>query len=385
MPEIAEVALMMGSLRDILLGKKLTKLTVLGGRYLVYKIKTAEGHWVEKVEEKVVTNEGIEELITVKVDPSKYPGGQYFTILENYETLSGLFPYKITSVNVKGKYGWIELENNWYIGITFGMSGGIYYEPTDDVISEYNKTSKKKPIGKQEYMKHFHIKFETDDHSCAYFGDPRRFGTITLSNDRKKLNKKLSSLGADMLTGEQITDDQFVKIFRSSSFCDKNICVVLMGQKAISGVGNYIKAEVLYECGISPWALILDIDDSTLIKLHQAIRQIAQKAFVGKGASLYTYKGTRNEKGTFQEMLKVYGKTIDPKGNKVCIIDEDKSPDKRTTHYVKEVQLIGSHRSKIDTDTETPSKVQQKQTEIKKIPIKLKIKLKSSTINATKS
>ena len=353
MPEIAEVALMTMAIREIMNGKKLTKITVLGGRYLIYHIKNEKGEWTDKI---INPETGRKKSI----DPKKYPGGEYFVGLANLDKLSQMFPINIKSINVKGKFSWIELDNDWYIGITFGMSGGIYYEPTSGVLSDYAKISGKS-ISKVDYMKHFHIKFEADDGSCFYFGDPRRFGTITISDNLSDLKKKLNSLGPDMLTGELIEDEQFIKIFRGSKYCASNICKVLMGQEAISGVGNYIKAEVLYECKINPWALVSDLDDSTLVKLHKAIREIAQAAFKGHGASLYTYTGTRREKGSFQNLLKVYDKSTDPYGNKVIIIPEEKSPDARTTHYVKEVQTIGAHRD--------PSRVV-------KLPLKLKLKLK---------
>ena len=139
-----------------------------------------------------------------------------------------------------------------------------------------------------------------------------------------------------------------------------------MSQQAVSGVGNYIKAEILYQCHINPWAEISDLDDQTLIHLHHAIRDIAQKAFVGHGASLYSYTGTRREKGTFQNLLKVYGKKCDPEGYPVITISEQISPDKRTTHYVPIVQTIGSRR-----DPNLPKK---------KIVIRLKTK---ETMNAS--
>lgn len=310
MPEIAEVALMAEAIREMLSGQQLSKIEVLGGRY-------SKG-------------------------------------LDNLEKIMGILPLPVKNVNVKGKFCWIDLDNDWYIAITFGMSGGIYYEPTEEVLSSYSERNGKK-ITKDDYMKHFHVKFIASNGHCFYFGDPRRFGTIIISNNRNDLQKKLNDLGPDMLTGPLISDIEFIKIFRKPKFSDKNICKVLMEQHAVSGVGNYIKAEVLYECKISPWALVSDLDDVVLVQLHKSIRTIAQAAFIGHGASLYTYSGTRREKGEFQEMLKVYGKNTDPEGNLVVTIPEDHSPDKRTTHYVPKIQVIGNHRD--------PNNVQEKTIE----------------------
>jgi formamidopyrimidine-DNA glycosylase len=291
---------MADAIREIIMGQALAKVEILGGRY---------------------AKNGIDRL----------------------DTLSTILPMQVTTVNVKGKFCWIELEKDWYIAITFGMSGGIYYEPTEEILHEYSQQQGKQ-VTLTEYKKHFHVKFLTQNGRCFYFGDPRRFGTIKISNDRKDLQKKLNKLGPDMLTGPPITDQQFIHIFRSTKFGQKNICDALMKQEAVSGVGNYIKSEVLYQCHINPWACVVDLNDEVLEHLHHAIREIARKAYNGHGASLYTYSGTRREKGSFQDMLRVYGKSIDPEGRPVQVIPEGKSPDNRATHYVSCVQTLGSHR-----------------------------------------
>jgi DNA-formamidopyrimidine glycosylase len=304
MPEIAEVALMSDAIREIANHKRLVQVEVLGGRYL--------------------------------------KGGQIS--LKNYGEFNSRLPLTVESVNVRGKFCWLMLDQGWYIGITFGMAGGIYYQPNEDVLKQHAERTGKL-VSMEEYMKHFHVRFLMENQQCFYFGDARHFGTITLSNDPHELQKKLDRLGPDMLTGQPIADAQFVQIFRRPKFGNKNICVVLMGQEAISGVGNYIKAEALYACRISPWALVSDLDDTLLVHLYHNIREIAQQSYQGHGASLYTYTGTRKEKGSFQDLLKVYGKQFDPEGRPVVIIPEHQSPDKRTTHYVPTYQSVGQHRN----------------------------------------
>ena len=271
-------------------------------------------------------------------------GGRYQKNgLSNLGELMQCLPLKVLSINTKGKFCWIELDQHWYISFTFGMSGAIYYEPTEGILHDYS-IQNGKSITREEYMKHFHVKFETTNNKCFYYGDIRRFGTITIAHNRSVLDKKLSELGPDMLTGPPITDEEFIRILRQPKFNTKNICKTLMSQKPVSGIGNYIKSEILYECHINPWALVSDIDDQTLIHLHHSIREIALNAYRGHGATLYTYSGTRREKGTFQNLLKVYGKDVDPYGNKVIQIHERISPDKRTTHYVPSIQTIGNQR-----------------------------------------
>lgn len=322
MPEVGEVALMADAIRQAIDGEHLSKITLLGGRYI------------------------------------RHPNDLY-----NLKEINQACPMKISVIHTKGKFCWIELERDWYIGIIFAMSGSIRYEPTDAEISQAGVT-------RVEYMKHYHFKFETLEGHCFYFADSRNFGQIILSTDRVKLNQKLNSMGPDILTGSPISDEQFIQIFRSNRFNQKNICQVLMGQKAISGVGNYMKAEILYREKINPWAIIADLNDMQLTQLHHQIRQVAQEAYFGKGASLYTYTGVRNEKGTFQEKMQIYNKHNDPLGHEVLTIT---TPDKRTTHYVPCIQIIGQERDPIYVRIKLKIRIRsQSQSQSKKTIIRLK-------------
>ncbi len=354
MPEIAEVKLMMDAIKLICTDTTLKQIVVLGGRYKPYHIVDNNGQLINKVK-----NPKTGRLISI--DPQKYPFGHYQTSMDELDTFNHWLATNNNQsppiVNVNGKFGWLEFDQGWTLSFTFGMSGCIMFEPTDEILSVYSQRIGK-TITREDYMKNFHVTFEMTNGSCFYFGDIRRFGTIVISHDRTKLDKKLSQLGHDMLTDTPLTSNQFIDIFRRPQFKDENICKVLMGQKAISGVGNYIKAEVLYECQINPYALVSDLDDSTLNQLNQAIQQIAKHAYESRGASLYTYVGSSREEGSFQGLLKVYGRATDLVGNPVETIHETLSPDKRTTHYVKSIQTKGAFRA--------PSpKV--------KIPIKLKV------------
>lgn len=365
MPEIAEVALMADAIREIADGKQIIDIEVLGGKYKPYHIQDESGNWIDKIKSAKTGR-------MRSINPKEHPGGKHMVKLSGLNEIKAQMKHgtiKVNAVNVKGKYCWLDLSSNWFIGITFGMSGGIYYEPTVEVLNEYSQRTGK-IVTRAEYMKHFHIKVVMNDNTCFYFGDMRRFGSWTISDQRSVLNKKLRTLGPDMLTSPPIPDQEFIRIFRT--YNSDNICKVLMGQKAVSGIGNYMKAEVLYECRISPWANVSCLSDSTLIALHKAIREIARKAYSGHGASLYTYAGTRREKGSFQDILKVYGKSHDPEGRVVEVIAENKSPDRRTTHYVPSVQ---SEEHAVPLDPMAKKKaILKKKTKISLKKIKLKLK-----------
>lgn len=315
MPEIAEVALMAKAIRDVSVGHQITNIEVLGGRY------------------------------------SKQP-------LNNLDELKASLPLVVNAVKTKGKRCWLELSKleqntpvqlNWWILISFGMSGAIHYEPNEAEIMQARVRTKKPNLTRADYMKFYHIRVSIDNNVGFYFGDMRQFGSWKLFKTFSELEEVLGNLGPDMLTGPIITDAEFIEIFRDQRFRNKNICKVLMSQQAISGIGVYIKSEVLYQCRIHPDALISDLSDQNLIEMHQTIRKVVQSAFVGNGASLYTFSGARQEKGTFQKLLLVYNQKCDPLGN---LVKRSKTCDQRTTHWVPAIQVIGKPS---DTTSNSPS------------------------------
>ena len=108
-----------------------------------------------------------------------------------------------------------------------------------------------------------------------------------------------------------------------------------MDKALISGIGNYIKAEILYTCKVNPSLCVRDIPDEILYNIYLAARNIAADAYTDGGASLYTYTGLHGDKSAFKLKLQVYNCKRDPHGN---IVETLQTPDKRTTHWVPTVQ-----------------------------------------------
>jgi formamidopyrimidine-DNA glycosylase len=111
-----------------------------------------------------------------------------------------------------------------------------------------------------------------------------------------------------------------------------------MDQSIISGVGNYIKAECLWYSRINPHALVKDLTDENLDVLQKAILYVINKSYAEQGASIKDYYSFDNESGSAVDGFVVYGKAKDYNGHNVI---KETTLDKRTTHWVKERQVIG--------------------------------------------
>lgn len=219
---------------------------------------------------------------------------------------------KVLSVSCKGKFIWFDF-GDIVLFNTLGMTGS------------WGKTK----------TNHSRVEFIFDDNSCLYFNDMRSFGTLSV-NDHSLLKNKLKSIGPDMLS-DPPCERKFIEIMRKHN--NKNICKALMSQNIVSGIGNYIKAESLWLSRINPFAGISCLTDENLINLYYAILFTIRSSYESQGATLRTYYTFDNEKGTYGDYLYVYGKKSDYNGYKV---EKVETPDKRTTHYVKERQVIGS-------------------------------------------
>ena len=175
--------------------------------------------------------------------------------------------------------------------------------------------------------------FFFEDAEPLYFTDIRNFGTLKVVNSVRELNKKLKSLGPDVLSPSGMDASIFRKRFLSKP--NKTITECLMNQSVISGVGNYLKAEILYASQISPHRLCKDITSKEYGTLFDACYWLPRLSYKMGGATLTTYRQPNGEEGLYSRRFAVYNQKQDPLGNEVI---KESTKDKRTTHWVPAVQ-----------------------------------------------
>jgi formamidopyrimidine-DNA glycosylase len=222
-------------------------------------------------------------------------------------------PMKINSVDFHGKLIVFELESTnrkWWIWNTLGMSGGW----------------------KSERSKHGHVELITDDLS-VFYTDPRNFGTLRFVNDEESTKRKIRSIGPNHLHDE-ISDELFEERLRR--YPELEICQALMIQSIIGGIGNYIKAEVLYRSKISPKRKVKDITSEEFRSLNQETASVVRSSFSNGGATIHSFTGMDWEEGLFPFYFKVYGRRTCEEGHEVV---RENTADGRTTHWVPQIQI----------------------------------------------
>jgi len=262
----------------------------------------------EGPEVKLFTDRLNKEFLNKRVSNIKVLSGRY--IKKPIENISLINNKLLKGINCKGKFIWFEFEDIIAFN-TLGMTGSWSRRKTD----------------------HSRIGIYFNDNDKLYFNDIRNFGTFQLKTN-SELERKLKSIGPDMLSNPP---DNFISRLRK--YNHKNICEVLMNQKVISGVGNYIKAESLWYSRINPHVLVKDLTDENLVILEKAIRFVINKSYQEQGASIQSYYTFDGDSGNATQGFAVYGRKKDYNGHTVI---KEETPDKRTTHWVKERQIIGN-------------------------------------------
>ena len=217
-----------------------------------------------------------------------FSGGRYTDEYpEGYESFDAALPLTLTDISCKGKF----------IYFTFSKDSGKKYYVMHSLMmtGRWQKDY-------DEFCKWF---IETANGTSLWFRDPRAFATLSFTDDPEVLNARLAGLGPDIMRSEFK-----LPLFKTlaTKHHNKNITSFLMNQSVISGCGNYIKAEALYEAKISPLRKAGDLNQSELEALYQALRVIPRISYNNKGVSLRDYADENGKAGYYGRELKVYSK-----------------------------------------------------------------------------
>lgn len=244
----------------------------------------------------------------------RYGGGNYPEGYQAfYESISGR-EVSITDVQVRGKFMYWKFSNGWCLFNTFGMTG------------QWSPTRGKHPCFS-------FVLNATEPHEEIHFNDPRHFGTVKFVNSERELEKKLEELGWDPLSMPLDKNLKWITFQLAKS--SKSIAEVLMDQGVFSGVGNYIRAEALYSCKLSPWRKANKLSQDEIQALCGAIVNVMEESYKHQGATIQTYETVYGEEGKYSTLFKVYGQKQDAAGHKII---KQQTPDKRTIHWCPDIQ-----------------------------------------------
>lgn len=226
---------------------------------------------------------------------------------------------QILDVQTKGKFMYWSFTDDWYLFSTFGMTG------------QWSPESGKHPC----FILRHTFDQRTSHTFQMVFNDPRHFGTLKFVHGRQALLEKLDELGWDPLNhGMTTVWSNF--IVNTCARSTKPIGQLLMDQGLFAGVGNYIRAEALYLAKVSPWRQCNLMKKEEILVLCQALVDVMNESYKHQGATILTYKDAYGAEGKYSSCFKVYGKKVDPLGNKIV---KEKTPEGRAIHWCPAIQV----------------------------------------------
>ncbi|KAL9244696.1 hypothetical protein vseg_018446 [Gypsophila vaccaria] len=182
---------------------------------------------------------------------------------------SSIINKTIVGVHRKGKNLWIQLDSPPFPSFQFGMTGAVYIKGV--AVTKYKRSAVNDADEWPSKFSKFFI--ELNDGLEMSFTDKRRFAKVRLLDNPASV-PPISELGPDALL-EPLTEGEF---FNSLSKKKIAIKTLLLDQSFISGIGNWIADEVLYQARIHPLQTASSLPREDSDRLLKCIKEVVQHA-----------------------------------------------------------------------------------------------------------
>lgn len=195
----------------------------------------------------------------------------------HFDILKRSMPLCITHVGSKGKFMYFQFDNGYSLGFTLGLTGGWFYETSKSKSIKHGLPKGERYRESEESNSYIErarkaIRIHFQFSKCSlYFSDLLSYGTITLFLTPAELQKKLDSLGVDIMD-PRTTFSMFYEQVKKSTNLDKPIGNVLVNQRYIAGIGNYLRSDALWAAGISPFRTVKSLTRKQLEELFKQLR-----------------------------------------------------------------------------------------------------------------
>ncbi|XP_006595168.1 formamidopyrimidine-DNA glycosylase isoform X3 [Glycine soja] len=175
----------------------------------------------------------------------------------------------IVAAHRKGKNMWLQLDSPPFPSFQFGMAGAIYIKGA--AVTNYKRSAvKDEDEWPSKYSKIF---IELDDGLELSFTDKRRFAKVRLLKDPTSV-PPISELGPDALF-EPMTLEKFTESLHKKK---TEIKALLLDQSFISGIGNWVADEVLYQARIHPRQVASSLSNESCSNLSKCIKEVIHLA-----------------------------------------------------------------------------------------------------------
>jgi endonuclease-8 len=93
--------------------------------------------------------------------------------------------------------------------------------------------------------------------------------------------ENLGSLGPDVLPYKRkFNKREFLRRLLLPEHAELTIGAALLNQRILAGLGNYLRAEVLFSCKINPWRMVSDLTERELECLSRTAPELTRRAYL---------------------------------------------------------------------------------------------------------
>lgn len=176
---------------------------------------------------------------------------------------------KVLDARQQGKYFWLIMDSKPHPLMHLGMTGWINF--SNDDTSAYYRPKKEEADWPPRFSK-FVLEFKGDPECEVAFVDPRRLGRCRLVDveaDEMRKTSPLKENGPDPVIDKDIfTVEWLTELLRRKRVPVK---ALLLDQANISGIGNWVADETMYQAKLHPEQYSNTFNDEQIRRLHDAI------------------------------------------------------------------------------------------------------------------
>jgi formamidopyrimidine-DNA glycosylase len=296
--------------------------------------------YADFIKEKIKKNK----ILEIKILNGRYKTHGPF---QKYNDIKKELPLKLLDVKTKGKFLYFVFENNFYLFSTLGLSGGWCYlkkgaskytfSKTEEEGLYFDDSNHNDSVYIKNALKHLNVEFRTSKGSLYYY-DVLSFGSLKVIEGEEELNKKLKTIGPDIME-----PDTTLEIFKNQILKTRNlhkeIGIVIMNQKIISGIGNYLRADILYLSKISPFRKVNKLTDKELEAIYKNAKVLTWGDYdIEMAKKLKIVSKETKFPRDYDRMFFVYNYDEDIHGHKIIKKELYEGSQKRFIYYVPTIQ-----------------------------------------------
>lgn len=241
---------------------------------------------------------------------NRYIGSEVCILHDNYSDI--LVPnttYKVRYVCAYGKKLFISIDNEngqYLLVVSFSMMGHW----------RISREGKKRPK-----PKHSSLSFNSNGRDFHFIANPDWKFKAKIEIFKNKSSRRYireNVIGADIF---EVTLEEWLRIWTEvQKRCKKRISALLLEQNIVSGIGNYIRADMMYLAGVHPNTGVKEVTVKNFTDMYHGMKKIINEAYEAGGYNGKNFKNPIEEKTKYRSY--VYQQKEDSEGNPVEAIKD---------------------------------------------------------------